>query len=67
MLNKFIPRPLPIFSKSDFLIQVVDINSYDMNVVTKEWSIAEKISRLLWDSNLVCPDKNPMLLNRWAK
>ena len=36
-------------------------NSYDMKVVTKECSIAEKISRLTWDSNPVCPDKNPIL------
>ena len=35
--------------------------SYGMEVVTKQWSIAEKISRLSWDSNLVCSDKNPML------
>ena len=35
--------------------------SYNMKVVTKEWSIAEKISRQSWDSNLVLPDKNLML------
>ena len=35
--------------------------SYDMNVVTKEWNIAEKISRLSWDWNPVLPDKNLML------
>ena len=35
--------------------------SYDMEVVTKEWSISEKNSRLSWDSNPDCPDKNPML------
>ena len=27
------------------------------NVVTKEWSIAEKMSWLSWDLNPVCPDK----------
>ena len=41
-------------------------SSYDIIVATKEWSIAEKISRLSWDSN-------PVLLvkiqcsNHWAK
>ena len=34
---------------------------YDILVATKEWSIAEMISRLSWDSNPVYPDKNPML------
>ena len=36
-------------------------NSYDMKAATKEWSIAEKIFRLSWESNPVLPDKNPML------
>ena len=44
-----------------FAINYVTLYSYDMEVTTKEWSIAEKISCLLWDSNPVCPDKNPML------
>ena len=35
--------------------------SYDMKVATKEWSIAEKIFRLSWESNPVLPVKNPML------
>ena len=35
--------------------------SYEMKAVAKEWSIAEKISRLSWNSNPVCPDKNPRL------
>ena len=34
---------------------------YNMKAVTKEWGIAEKFFRLLWDSNLLCLDKNPML------
>ena len=34
--------------------------SYDMNVATKEWNIAEKHSHLSWDSNPECPDKNSM-------
>ena len=43
------------------LHQRVDSLSYDMEVVTKEWSIDEKISRLSGDSNPVCPVKNPVL------
>ena len=35
--------------------------SYDMKAATKEWSIAEQIFRLSWESNPVLPDKNPML------
>ena len=35
--------------------------SYDMKVVTKEWSIAEKIFHLSWESNPVLPVKNPTL------
>ena len=38
-------------------------SSYNMKVVTKEWSIAEKISHLSWDSNPVCPGA----LTHWAK
>ena len=38
-----------------------NLHSYDMIVVTKEWSIAEKIFRLSWESNPVLQVKNPML------
>ena len=33
---------------------------YDMKVVSEQKSIATKVSRLSWDSNPVCPVKNPM-------
>ena len=36
-------------------------NSYDMKVATKEWSLAEKIFRLTWESNPVLAVKNPVL------
>ena len=41
--------------------------SYNMKVVTKKWSIAEKNSRLTWDLKQVCPDKNPMLWHSFQR
>ena len=45
-----------------FIIANKGFSSYDMKVVTKEWSMAENNPRLSWDSNPVCPDKNPVPL-----
>ena len=59
-----LPLYLHVNQKSDYDdddMRVNMVHSYDMKAVTKERSIAEKISRLPWESNSVCPDKNPML------
>ena len=52
MLNKWMPRPLPIFSQSDYLIQDVDINSHT------EWQTVQIQfrSQLIWIYT-VCKDR----------
>ena len=55
-----LPLYLHIYQKSDYDdddMRANMVHSYDMKAVTKERSIAEKISRLLWKSNSVCLDK----------
>ena len=58
---EYIPRGKDKYTGNNFFIcHWIFTYSYNMKVTTKESSIAEKISRLLWDSNPVCPDKNPL-------
>ena len=48
MLNKLMPCPLPIFSKSDFLIQVVDISHTEGQTKCRARSVSFFRSQLIW-------------------